>query len=274
MEVQEETQQTTRSNNQTMRQALQIAILCSLFFIIGIGVGAYGYDQLITSQRDLVEEVIATQIADQDARIADQVVNTLLQGVQAGQPRQQPPAPGEGPRRDVSVDDDPSIGAPDAPIVIIEFSDFQCPYCGRFALNTLEPLLGEYGEYIHFVYRDFIVRGEESVKAAAAAECADDQESFWAYHDLIFENQENLNREAYISFAEQLELDIEAFTECVDSGRYLEEVMSDSTEAQRLGVTGTPTFYINGRYVSGAQPLDVFVRIIEEELAEAGIERG
>ncbi len=198
----------------------------------------------------------------------------LLEGVQGGQPRQQqPPAPGEGPRRDVSVDDDPAIGSVDAPIVIVEFSDFRCPYCGRFAMTTLEPLMAEYGDYIHFVYRDFAVLGPESVTAALASECADDQEAFWAYHDLLFANQQNLGRDAYIEFAQRLELDVETFTACLDDEIHRDEVQADTVAAQELGATGTPAFYINGRFVSGAQPLEVFARIIEEELAEAGIDR-
>ena len=256
----------TTSNN----VALQFAVIASVFLLIGIMVGAFGYDMLIQSQRDIIEEVIATQIAGQDARIAEEVATTLLNTVQGGQP--QPVEPGSGPRREVDRDSDPSVGSPDAPITIIEFSDFRCPYCGRFATTTMEPLLEEYGDYIYFVYRDFPILGAESMSAALASECANEQGAFWSYHDLLFANQQNLNRAAYLDFAEQLNLDINAFSGCIDNETYLEEVQQDASTAQQLGLTGTPAFFINGRYVSGAQPYEVFARIIDEELTAVGIE--
>lgn len=256
----------TSSNNFGYR----FAIVTSLFLLVGIFIGAFGYGMLIESQRTMIEEVIATQIAGQDQRIADQVLSSIFDGVRGGQP--QPVEPGAGQRRDVSVDDDPGIGSPDAPIIMIEFSDFQCPYCGRFATTTLDPILETYGDYIYFVYRDFPVLGPESTNAAIAAQCANDQEQFWAFHDLLFDNQQNLNRTTYLDFAGQLNLDIDTFTGCLDNETYLEEVQQDAATAQQLGATGTPTFFINGRYVSGAQPFDVFAGIIEEELAAAGIE--
>lgn len=256
----------TSTNNPSFR----FAIVTSLFLLLGILMGAFGYNLLIQNQRAMIEEVIATQIAGQDQRIADQVLSSIFDGVRGGQP--QPVEPGAGPRREVSVDDDPGIGSPDAPIIMIEFSDFQCPYCGRFATTTLDPILESYGDYIYFVYRDFPILGPESTNAAIAAQCANDQEQFWAFHDLLFANQQNLNRATYLDFAGQLNLEIDTFTGCLDNESYLEEVQQDSATAQELGATGTPTFFINGRYVSGAQPFDVFARIIEEELAAAGIE--
>lgn len=256
----------TSTNNPGYR----FAVVASLFLLAGILIGAFGYNLLIQNQRTMIEEVIATQIAGQDQRIADQVFSTILEGVSGGQP--QAVEPGAGQRREVSVDDDPGIGSPDAPIVMIEFSDFQCPYCGRFATTTLDPILEAYGDYIYFVYRDFTILGPESTNAAIAAQCANDQEQFWAFHDLLFDNQQNLNRATYLDLAGQLNLNIDTFTGCLDNENYLEEVQQDSATAQELGATGTPTFFINGRYVSGAQPFEVFAGIIEEELAAAGIE--
>ena len=248
----------------------RFAIASSLFLLIGIVIGALGYGMLIQSQRTMMEEVVATQLAGQDQRIADQVLSSILDGVRGGQP--QPVEPGAGPRREVDPDNDPALGQPDAPIVMIEFSDFLCPYCGRFATTTLDPILEIYGDYIYFVYRDFPILGAESTSAAIAAQCANDQEQFWAFHDLLFDNQQNLNRATYLDFAEQIDLDINTFTGCLDNESHLEEVQQDAATAQQLGATGTPTFFINGRYVSGAQPFDVFAGIIEEELAAAGIE--
>ncbi|MDQ7028222.1 MAG: DsbA family protein [Anaerolineae bacterium] len=262
-------------NSQIDKHASQTAMIASLFLIIGILIGAFGYDAFIKSQRDIIEEVIeeviAAQFDGQDTRIAETVVTTLLDNVQ-GQRQPERAAPGAGPRRDVDDDGDPAIGSADAPVVIIEFSDFRCPYCGRFATTTMGPLLEEYGDYVYFVYRDFAILGAESVSAAIAAECANEQGEFWAYHDLLFANQQNLNQSAYIAFAGELGLDVDAFTGCIDNETYLAEVRADTAAAQQLGATGTPTFYINGRFVSGAQPYEVFAAIIEEELVAAGIE--
>lgn len=255
----------TSTNNPGFR----FAVVTSLFLLAGILIGAFGYNLLIQNQRAMIEEVIATQIAGQDQRIADQVLASIFDGVTGGQP--QPIEPGAGSRREVSVDDDPGIGSPDAPVIMIEFSDFQCPYCGRFATTTFDSILETYGDYIYFVYRDFSILGSESTNAAIAAQCANDREQFWAFHDLLFANQQNLNRATYLDFAQQLNLDIDAFTSCLDNETHLEEVQQDSATAQQLGATGTPTFFINGRYVSGAQPFEVFAGIIEEELAAAGI---
>ena len=267
------TEQATDVNNEDAGASdlsYRFAIASSLFLLIGILIGAFGYGLLIQSQRTMIEEVVATQLAGQDQRIADQVLSSILDGVRGGQP--QPVEPGAGPRREVDPDNDPALGQPDAPIVMIEFSDFLCPYCGRFATTTLDPILETYGDYIYFVYRDFPILGAESTSAALAAQCANDQEQFWAFHDLLFDNQQNLNRATYLDFAEQLSLNMDAFTGCLNNESHLEEVQQDAATAQQLGATGTPTFFINGRYVSGAQPFDVFAGIIEEELAAAGIE--
>ncbi|QPC83107.1 DsbA family protein [Phototrophicus methaneseepsis] len=268
----EQTDDMTTNDEQTLTNhvSYRLAVVASICLLVGIFIGAVGYGLLIQSQRTMIEEVVATQLAGQDQRIADQVLSSIMDGVRGGQP--QPVEPGAGPRSDVSADDDPGIGSPDAPIVMIEFSDFQCPYCGRFATTTLDPILETYGDYIYFVYRDFPILGPESTNAAIAAQCADEQEQFWAFHDLLFDNQQNLNRATYLDFAGQLNLDIDTFTGCLDNETYLEEVQQDAATAQQLGATGTPTFFINGRYVSGAQPFDFFARIIEEELAAAGIE--
>lgn len=269
----EQTENLQQENRQTKPdRTTSIATVAAVFMLLGLILGAWGYSLFVINQRTIIEEVVGTQIAGQEARIADQVIEDIFSNVRGGQP--QPQQPSAGQRFEVSVDDDPAIGSPDAPITFIEFSDFRCPYCGRFATETLEPLLEEYGDYINFVYRDFAVLGPESVNAAIAAECADDQDAFWMYHDLLFANQSTLSRATYLDFAGELNLDIETFTGCIDNETHLEEVESDSSTAQQLGASGTPTFFINGRFVSGAQPFDVFARIIEEELASAGIEVG
>ncbi|MEM5802063.1 MAG: DsbA family protein [Candidatus Aenigmatarchaeota archaeon] len=173
-------------------------------------------------------------------------------------------------RIQVSPDDDPTKGSANAKVTMIEFSDFQCPFCARFWKDTL-PLLEE--EYIKtgklkFVYRDFPLDFHQfAKKAAEAAECANEQNKFWEYHDKLFENQQALDITSLKRYAQELGLDTAKFNECLDSGKYANEVQKDVQDGMAYGVSGTPTFFINGIKVVGAQPYSVFKRIIDQELA-------
>lgn len=173
----------------------------------------------------------------------------------------------EMPRFEIPIDGDPYVGPEDAPIVIVEFSDFNCAYCRRFHSETFQELLETYPDQIRFVYRDFPILSNESYYAAQAAQCAFEQGEFWGFHDLLFSGGLSLGREAYESYAKELSLDSEELLNCLDSERYAEEVSRDASFASNLGVTGTPTFFINGIPMVGAQPLSQFVSIIDEELA-------
>ena len=170
----------------------------------------------------------------------------------------------------VSADDDPGLGPADAGVVIVEFSDFQCFYCARFATETLGQILNTYGKSVRLVYRDFplISIHSQAQKAAEAAQCAQEQGKYWEYHDLLFENQQALDIGSLKAYAEQLGLDTDDFDDCLDSGRFASEVAKDLTDGQGYGVTATPTFFINGRLVRGAQPFSVFQALIEEQLAK------
>jgi protein-disulfide isomerase len=176
----------------------------------------------------------------------------------------------QGPLKfDVSVDDDPALGPADAAIVMIEFSDFQCLYCASFARETFYPLMQTYEGQIQFVYRDFPILGDVSMMAAIAGECANEQGAFWTYHDLLFKNLKGLDRERFISLADSIDLNVEQFTNCLDDPAFRDEVDADLAAAKELGLRGTPTFFINGRLVAGDRPVDMFVKIIDEELALA-----
>ena len=172
------------------------------------------------------------------------------------------------------VDDDPYLGETDAPIVIVEFSDFFCSYCKRHFDQTFAPLLEHYGQHIRYVYRDFARLTPESTSAAAAAQCAFEQGKFWAFHTDFFENQDELGRDFYMQSAERHELDMEQFTACLDEGRYVDEVEIDGLDGQLAGVRGTPGFFINGQILSGAQPYSIFKRMVQRELDKAGIAYG
>jgi protein-disulfide isomerase len=164
-------------------------------------------------------------------------------------------------------------GDPDAPVTIIEFSDFQCPYCGRFATDAGRQIHEQYVEtgLVRFGYQHFAFLGPESQKAAEASECAAEQDAFWPYHDTLFgrltgENQGSLSPAGLSQYAAEVGLDTEAFDACLDSGKYASLVSSETSAAQSLGVTGTPSFLVNGRPLVGAQPFEVFQQVIEAEL--------
>ena len=167
-------------------------------------------------------------------------------------------------RLEVEGDDDPALGPENAPITIIEFSDFHCPYCGRFHHDTFTALMESYPDQIQFIYRDFPVVG--GFETSLASECAHEQDSYWSYHDLLFSGRETFTKEGYLAYASELGLDMEAFEACLDEARYAEEVENDARYAVELGITGTPTFFINGIPLVGAQPLEVFKEIIDSEL--------
>lgn len=168
----------------------------------------------------------------------------------------------------VAMDNDPFRGAKDAPITIIEFSDFNCVFCGRFAAETLDPLLKNYDGKIRLVYRDYPFQTSGSLVAALAGQCMHDQGKFWEFHDLTFQNQQALTREQFITYAQQLEIDVTTFTTCLDTQKYMDKVSKDVADAQALGVNGTPAFFVNGRFISGAQPYTFFASYIDEELAK------
>ncbi|HXI03505.1 MAG TPA: thioredoxin domain-containing protein [Candidatus Saccharimonadales bacterium] len=178
----------------------------------------------------------------------------------------------EPPRVTVDVGEkDPKKGPSDAPVQIVEFSDFQCPFCGRVE-PTIKQIEAKYGDKIQFVFRDFPLTSlhPNAQGAAEAANCANEQGKYWPYHDKLFSSQQALQPDKLKQYAVDLGLDAKAFNECVDSGRYRPDIQKDVEEGQRLGVTGTPAFFVNGRFLSGAQPLQAFSEIIDEELARGG----
>ena len=185
-----------------------------------------------------------------------------------GVPRQ-PAADTAGDQRvNVSTDGDPSIGPADAPITIVEFSDYQCPYCQAWYQQTFDQLMANYPDKIRFVYRDLPLPGHpESLPAAEAANCAGEQGAYWKFHNDLFSGQYSLGRAAYEQYASDLGLDTAAFTACLDDHRYQAEVKADYADAVRIGLNGTPSFVINGRILVGALPFEQFKAIIDEELA-------
>ncbi|WP_455243587.1 thioredoxin domain-containing protein [Petrachloros mirabilis] len=171
--------------------------------------------------------------------------------------------PLESPVLPVSVDDDPSVGPADAPITIVEFSDFQCPYCQK-SVGVLKVLQRLYGEKIRIVYRDYPgPNHSDAAPAAEAAQCANESGKFWEYHDLLFERQSAGRGWDFSGLAKEVGLPEEAFTKCLSSGRHRKEILNDMQDAMRLGISSTPTFFINGRPMVGAQTVSDFQAMID-----------
>jgi protein-disulfide isomerase len=173
----------------------------------------------------------------------------------------------EPPRQKVAVAGHASKGPQDAPIELIEFSDFQCPFCQR-ANPIVEQVLKTYGNRIHFVYRHYPLPNHPNARPAAeAAACAGEQGRFWEYHDQLFANATRLTDADLKQHAVTAGLDAPRFNACVDGHKFKSQVDKDLAEGGEAGVSGTPAFFINGRALEGAQPFEAFKRVIDEELA-------
>jgi protein-disulfide isomerase len=167
----------------------------------------------------------------------------------------------------VSADDDPAIGADRARITIVEFSDFECPYC-KMSVPVIKEILKEYPLDVKVVYRDYPGRNHRYAnQAAQAAQCAGDQGKFWAYHDLLFE-QQNPHGWDFAALATELKLDSAAFASCLSTGRHREEVMADLRDGLKLGISSTPTFFVNGRPMIGARPVADFKALVDQLLVD------
>ena len=176
---------------------------------------------------------------------------------------------GEPRRYDIPIAaGDPARGPANAPITLVEFSDFECPYCRSYFLNTLPRILEAYPNQIRHVFKDLplISIHANAFPAAVAALCAHEQGAFWEFHDLLFGMELSLGTDAYQQYAADLGLSQSKFTNCLDAQRYTDQVQADYDFAIQLGVRSTPTFFINGILIVGAQPFEVFSQIIESEL--------
>lgn len=192
------------------------------------------------------------------------------------QPTDQGTQPQEGARVDVSVDDDPSTGPMDAKVTIIEFSDFQCPFCDRFHKDAYKNIVKDYVETgkVRLVFRDYPLSFHANAQLAAeASQCAFDQNKFWEYHDKLFDEQSawsNLSNDQakakFVEYAGSLGLNNNQFSTCLTSGKYTEEVKKDTADGTKAGVQGTPTTFINGVKIVGAQPFSVIKQTIDNEL--------
>jgi len=171
-------------------------------------------------------------------------------------------------RVSLTSDNSPSFGPENAPVTIVEFSDFECPYCRQWFTSSWPQLQKAYGSKIRLVYRDFPLTNihPDAEPAAEAAGCAAEQNQYWQFHDRLFGGN-NLGEDVYVAYATALKLDITKFKDCLSAHKYQADVQSDAQYGATLGITGTPTFFVNGIPMVGAQPFSVFKSVIDQELA-------
>jgi protein-disulfide isomerase len=252
----------------------QIAIKKSTFnssvigLIIAVGVAAFfagSYTSNLNSNQ-VSEEILDKALAKLELKLLQ---NQL--------PTKQPVAPVK-----ISADNDPVIGNSDAPITIIEFSDFQCPFCARFHTQTLPLLLEEYIEQgkVKLVFRDFPIQSihPNALPASVAAECANEQGKFREMHDMLFEKQNEWNKletadalSLFSQYASNMQFEQNSFDSCLTSGKHIEEIKNDLNDGREYGISGTPGFFVGNDQIGyvelkGAQPFGSFKKVIDAQL--------
>jgi protein-disulfide isomerase len=250
--------------------------LAVLGFLCLIAVPA-GWAQTSGSNDDLTNAIKSLNESNKAILQELQEIKKLLANQQQARP-----APDALPTNPVSIAKEPFKGAANAKVALIEFSDYQCPFCGRYDADTYPQIQKEYVDTgkIKYVWRDLPLDfHKQAFKAAEAAHCAGEQGKFWEMHDHLFANQKNLAPEELPKFAEALKLDKGQFQQCIDSSRYAEEIKKDITEAGNVGISGTPSFLVglvqpNGtvkitKKLVGAKPYAEFKAAIDSLLAPA-----
>jgi len=239
-----------------------------LGLVLVIGIAAFFAGSYVTNLN-------SNQISEKD--LDDAIAKLELKILQNQLPTKQPQLPVK-----ISADNDPIIGNPDAPITIIEFSDFQCPFCARFHSQTLPLILDEYIEQgkVKLVFRDFPIQSihPNALPASIAAECANEQGKFKEMHDMLFDNQNEWNKQdtvdalsSFSQYATNIQLEQETFDSCLTNGKYIEEIKKDLDDGRDYGVSGTPRFFVGNDQIGyvelkGAQPFESFKKIIDAQL--------
>jgi protein-disulfide isomerase len=211
------------------------------------------------------------------ARVTEEEPQPVLYGLPPSDSAvgQTPAVPGSSPATpaepvDVDTSGQPARGPEDAPLTMVEFVDFECPFCGSFARETLPRIEREYGDRIRYVSMNFPLQIHGHAEhAARAAECAFAQDRYWEYHAELFANQDALAQSDLLEYAERIGLDLDAFKACLDARDTRELVQDDIEAGQGYGVSATPTFFINGIPINGAQPYERFRTALDDELAES-----
>ena len=250
------------------RVTFNYAIIALVFLLVGGVVGFFIGDQQAATTEDAINQAVDRARQAMGEEVAAALEN--FEGSGGGGGAQQAESLDPEGRYEVTYEGQPAMGPEDAPVTMIEFSDFRCPYCGRYTAEIFPQLVEEYGDRVRFIYRDYpIIGGQTSYQAALAAECANDQGAFWPFHDALFENQQQISEDLFFQLAEDNGLDMETFTTCFEEDTHRSKILEDFQAGRDLSITGTPTFFVNGRPIIGAQPYAEFAQVIDEELAAA-----
>ncbi len=256
------------------RLAYSVGLMILIVAISGCAVSA----EIKNAAADGAREAFQTEIPALQATTAAQVgqiVGTEVAKALASQAGVPPVAPTETPIMPVKIDlgNSPAWGDPNAKVTIVEYSDFQCVFCERFFTQTYPQIKQDYGDRILFVFKHFPIASihPDAERAANAAECAHEQGKFWEYHDTLYSNQNDLSRDALIKYATTAGIpDIAQFTQCVDSSKYAAVVQADEAQGISIGVNGTPSFFINGVLLVGAQPYAAFKTALDRAFGAGG----
>jgi protein-disulfide isomerase len=249
------------------------------WFLLGVIVGIAGFAAYTTLAAKPTTAAASTIDAVTMRGAARDGALEAIATLQAGGGQQQPTAESQEPTvvdpSQFTLRAANTIASPNAKVTIVEFSDFQCPFCSRFHTSVEPQLMKDYVQtgQVTFVYKHSAFLGQESVWSAQAAECAADQGKFWEYHDLLFtrqngENQGAFNKDKLTGFAKEMGLDMTKFEPCLTNDETLARVQADTQEGQQAGVRGTPTFFINGQPLVGAQPITAFQTMLTQLLGQ------
>jgi len=255
-----------KKNEKVIKKSTFNSLIISIIIITGIAAFFAGSFVSNLSSEQISQKELDNAIAELELKILEKQL-----------PTKQPSIPLE-----ISADNDPIIGNPDAPITIIEFSDFQCPFCARFHIQTLPTIMEEYIEKgsVKLVFRDFPIQSihPNAVPASVAAECANEQGKFKQMHDILFEKQNEWSNletvyaiELFNQYSEQINLEQEQFSSCLSTAKYVKEIQNDLDDGRTYGVTGTPGFFIGNQQIGfvelkGAQPFESFKNVIDRQL--------
>ena len=255
-----------KKDEKLIKKSTYNILIISIVSIIGIAAFFAGSYTTNLNSDQISQEEFKNEIAKLELRILE---NQL--------PTKQPSIPLK-----ISTDNDPIIGNPDAPITIIEFSDFQCPFCARFHVETLPSIMNEYIDkgQVKLVFRDFPIQSihPNALPASVASECANEQGKFKEMHDKLFENQKEWSNQSldnlmitFTQYALDIGLEDEKFDTCLKNGKYVEEIQKDLDDGRNYGITGTPGFFVGNDQIGfielkGAQPFENFKKVIDTQL--------
>ena len=254
-----------KKDEKLIKKSTYNILIISMISAIGIAAFFAGSYTTNLNSDQISQEEFKNEIAKLELRILEKQL-----------PTKQPNMPLK-----ISIDNDPIIGNPNAPITIIEFSDFQCPFCARFHVETLPSIMNEYinDGQVKLVFRDFPIQSIHSnaLAASVASECANEQGKFKEMHDILFENQKEWNNQntdnainTFIQYASDMGLE-EEFNSCLKNAKYVEEIQKDLDDGRTYGITGTPGFFIGNDQIGfielkGAQPFENFKKVIDSQL--------